>query len=212
MCSLHLTHPSAHTLGAVGSRHPGSSRGFGALLKGLTSVVDNSCRSRDANPQLRITSSTLYPLELRLPHWHYWLRHYWAFSSSVLLHWLFLIFLLKISHRFSMMFRSGMLAGQSNAIIWSANHLEVVLALWAGAKVQLEKKISIFIKLVSRWKHKVLQNLLVDGCIGFGLDKTQWTNTSRRHGSPNKICPSLSLCIYSNFTVHSIQMGMNGYT
>ncbi len=99
MCSLHLTHPSAHTPGAVdthththththtphthleqwthtphththtpgavGSR--GSSRGFGALLKGLTSVVDNSCRSQDSNPQPRVTSPTLYPLEPRLP-------------------------------------------------------------------------------------------------------------------------------------------------
>ncbi len=81
MCSLHLTHPSAHTLGALGSRccgvrgavggssgeqfgvRPGSSLGFGALLKGLTSVVDNSCQSRDSNPQPRVTSPTLYPLE-----------------------------------------------------------------------------------------------------------------------------------------------------
>ncbi len=45
----------------------GSSRGFGALLKSLTSVVDNSCRSRDLNPQPRVTSPTLYPLEPRLP-------------------------------------------------------------------------------------------------------------------------------------------------
>ncbi len=43
-------------------RRPGSSWGFGALLKGLTSVVDNSCRSRDLNPQPRVTSPTLYPL------------------------------------------------------------------------------------------------------------------------------------------------------
>ncbi len=43
-------------------RRPGSSWGFGALLKGLTSVVDNSCRSRDSNPQPRVTSPTLYPL------------------------------------------------------------------------------------------------------------------------------------------------------
>ncbi len=65
-----------------------------------------------------------------------------------------------------------MLAGQSSTVIsWSADHLEVVLALWAGAKVLLEKEISISIKLVSRWKHKVLQNLLVDGCIDFGLWK-----------------------------------------
>ncbi len=31
---------------------PGSSWGFGALLKGLTSVVDNSSRSRDSNTQV----------------------------------------------------------------------------------------------------------------------------------------------------------------
>ncbi len=62
MCSLHLTHPSAHTPGAVGSRHCGARGEVGALLKGLTSVVDNSCRSRDSNPQPQVTSPTLYPL------------------------------------------------------------------------------------------------------------------------------------------------------
>ncbi len=114
------------------------------------------------------------------------LRHYWAFRSSGLLDRLFLIFLLKISHRFHMGFRLGMLAGQSSTVIsWSAKHLEVILALWAGAKVLLEKEISFSIKLVSRWRHKVLQNLVVDGCIDFGLDKTQYTNTSRRHDTPN---------------------------
>ncbi len=44
----------------------GSSWGFGGLLKGLTSVVDNSYRSRNSNPQPRVTSLTLYPLEPRL--------------------------------------------------------------------------------------------------------------------------------------------------
>ncbi len=48
-------------------------------------------------------------------------------------------------------------------------------------QVMLENEISISIKLVSRRKHEVLQNFLVDG----GLDKTQWTNTSRWHDSPN---------------------------
>ncbi len=82
--------------------------------------------------------------------------------------------------------RSGMLAGQSSTVIsWSANHLEVVLTVWAGAKVLLKNEISISIKLVSRWKHKVLLILQVDDCIDFGLDKTQWTNTSRHHGTPN---------------------------
>ncbi len=114
------------------------------------------------------------------------LRHYWVFSSSGLFDRLFLIFLLKISHRFHMGFRPGMLAGQSSTVIsWSAKHLEVILALWASVKVLLEKEISNSIKLVSGWKHKVLQNLLVDGYIDFRLDKTQWTNTSRRHSTPN---------------------------
>ncbi len=113
------------------------------------------------------------------------LRHYWAFSSSGLLDGLFLIFLLKISHRLHLGFRSGMLAAQSSTVIsWSENHLEVVLTLWAVPKVLLEKEISICIKLVSRWKHKVLQSLLLDGCIDFGLDNTQWTNTSRCHSTP----------------------------
>ncbi len=65
ICALHLTHPSAHTPGAVDSQHCGSRGAVGGsvpLLKGLTSVVDNSCRSRDSNPQPRVTSPTLYPL------------------------------------------------------------------------------------------------------------------------------------------------------
>ncbi len=49
------------------SGQPGSSLRFGALLKGLTSVVDNSCRSRDSNPQPRVTSPTLYPLDHDCP-------------------------------------------------------------------------------------------------------------------------------------------------
>ncbi len=69
MCSLLLTHPSAHTWssGQLTLRRPGSNWGFGALLKGLISVMDNSCQSRDSNPQPRVTSTTLYPLEPRLP-------------------------------------------------------------------------------------------------------------------------------------------------
>ncbi len=51
-------------------RRPGSSWGFDALLKGLTSVVNNSCRSRDSNPQPRVTSSTLYPLGHNLYNKH----------------------------------------------------------------------------------------------------------------------------------------------
>ncbi len=67
------THTHTHTLGAVDSHthtHTWSSWGFGALLKGLTSVMDNSCRSRDSNPQPRVTSPTLYPLGHDCPQSH----------------------------------------------------------------------------------------------------------------------------------------------
>ncbi len=69
MCSAFNPSKCTHTWS---SGHPmlwrtGSSWGFGALLKGLTSVVDNSCRSRDSNPQPRVTIPTLYPLEPWMP-------------------------------------------------------------------------------------------------------------------------------------------------
>ncbi len=100
-----------------------------------------------------------------------------AFSSSAFFGLLFLIFLLTIPHRFSM-FRSGEFAGQSSTPTpWSFNQLLVLLAVWTGAKSCW--KISIFKKLVSRRKHEVLQNFLVNGCSDVSFQKTQWTNTSR---------------------------------
>ncbi len=52
-------------------------------------------------------------------------------------------------------------------------------------QILLENEISIFKKLVSRRKHEVLQNFLVNGCSDVGFQKTQWTNTSRSHCTPN---------------------------
>ncbi len=87
MCSSALTHPSAHTHTphththtqtwssgqADAAQRPGKAVwGFGALLKGLTSVMvlkvertiiihstDNSCWSRDLNPQPQVTSLSI---------------------------------------------------------------------------------------------------------------------------------------------------------
>ncbi len=70
MCSLHLTHPSGW-VGQPTVRRPGSSWGFGALLKGLTSVVDTSCWSQDSNQQHWVTSgfkSNALSIRPRLPH------------------------------------------------------------------------------------------------------------------------------------------------
>ncbi len=61
----------------------------------------------------------------------------------------------------------------------------IILHKMHRCQIQLENEISISIKLVSRRTHKVLSNFLGDGWIDCGLQKTQWTNTSRWHGSPN---------------------------
>ncbi len=46
-------------------------------------------------------------------------------------------------------------------------------------QILLENEIGVFKKLVSRRKHEVFQNVLVNGCSDVGFQKTQWTNTSR---------------------------------
>ncbi len=80
-----------------------------------------------------------------------------AFRSSALLGLVSLIFLLTITHRFSMGFRSGEFAGQSSTVTpWSLNQLLVPLAVFVRCQVLLENEISISIKLVSRRKHEVL--------------------------------------------------------
>ncbi len=84
---------------------------------------------------------------------------------------LFLIFLLTIPHRFSMEFRSGEFAGQS-----STRHHGHLTNFWCFWQCGQEpnpagNEISIFKKLVSRKKHEVLQNFLVNGCSDVGFQK-----------------------------------------
>ncbi len=109
-----------------------------------------------------------------------------AFSSSALLGLVSLIFLLTIPHRFSMGFRSGEFAGQSSTVTpWSLNQLLVPLAVWAGAKSCWKMKSASPWSLSAEGSMKCSKNFLVDGCVDCGLQKTQWTNTNRWHGSPN---------------------------
>ncbi len=62
--------PSKWSSGQPMLRRPGSSWGFGALPKGLISVVDTSCQSQDSNPQPWVTSgfkSNALSIRPRLP-------------------------------------------------------------------------------------------------------------------------------------------------
>ncbi len=67
--------PSKWSSGQPTLQRPGSSLGFGALLKGLTSVMDTSCRSWDSNPQPWVTSgfkSNALTIRPRLPRGQSW--------------------------------------------------------------------------------------------------------------------------------------------
>ncbi len=77
---------------------------------------------------------------------------------------LFLIFLLTIPYRFSMGFRSGEFAGAFGSV--------------GRCQILLKNEISIFKKLVSRRKHEVLQNVLINRCSDAGFQKTQWTRAA----------------------------------
>ncbi len=113
-----------------------------------------------------------------------------AFSSSAFFGLLFLIFLLTIPHfytihRLSMGFRSGEFAGQSNTPTpWSFNQLLVLLVVWTGAKSCWKMK-SASLKSWSAEGSMKCSNFLVNGCSDVGFQKTQWTNTSRWHCTPN---------------------------
>ncbi len=97
---------------------------------------------------------------------------------------------------------------QVRHIVWPIKHsyiivskpLEVGLAVWAGAKVLLEKEISISIKLVSRWKHKELQNLLVDGQLTLDLIK-------HNEPTPADVTASQFITDLGNFTLDFKQLG-----
>ncbi len=79
-----------------------------------------------------------------------------AFRSSVLLGLVSLIFLLTISHRFSMGFRSGEFSGQSSSNTMVIKPAFGTFGSVGRCQVLLENEISISIKLVSRRKHEVL--------------------------------------------------------
>ncbi len=96
-----------------------------------------------------------------------------AFSSSAFFGLVFLIFLLTIPHIFSMGFRSGECTGQSSTPHMVIKPTFCAFGSVGKCQILLENKISIFKKLVNRRKHKVLQNVLVNGCSDIGLKNTR---------------------------------------
>ncbi len=123
------------------------------------------------------------------------LRHCWgrmeaqvslivAFSSSACLvscfsfsSWQYLIYSLRGSGLVSL------LASQAHQ---HHGHLTNVWCFWQCGQVPNPAgKWNQHLLLVSRRKHVVLHNFLVNGCSDVGFQKTQWTNTSRWHCTPN---------------------------
>ncbi len=80
-----------------------------------------------------------------------------VFGSSALLGLVSLIFLLTITHRLYMGFRSVEFAGQSSTVTpWSLNQLLVPLAVWAGAKFYWKMKSASPYSFFNRREHEVL--------------------------------------------------------
>ncbi len=64
MCYLHLTHPSAHTLGAVGSRHSSAREAVGGLVpySGVSSqlwAISTGAEIQTHNLELQVRRSIL---------------------------------------------------------------------------------------------------------------------------------------------------------
>ncbi len=88
--------------------------------------------------------------------------------------------------RFSMGFRSGEFVGQSSTPTpWSFNQLLVLLAVWAGAKSCWKMKSASLKSWSAEGSMKWSKTFLVNGCSDVDFQKTQWTNTSRLHSTPN---------------------------
>ncbi len=65
------------------------------------------------------------------------------------------------------------------------NQLLELLAVWAGAKSYLKKKLASLKIRSAEGSMKCYTRFLVNGCGDVGYQKTQWTNTSRLHYTPN---------------------------
>ncbi len=124
-----------------------------------------------------------------------------SFSSSEFFGVLFLIFLLTITHRFSM-FRSGEFAGQSSTPTpCSFNKPLVLLAVWAGVK--------------SCWKMKSasLKSWSAEGsmkCSKFLGKRVQWRWFSKKHNGPtpaDDIAPQI-ITDCGNLTLDFKQLGL----
>ncbi len=89
---------------------------------------------------------------------------------------------LPLEPRYSMGFRSGEFAGQSSAVTpWSLDQLLVPLAVWASHAGKWNQHLHKACQQMEAWSALKCPGRWVD-C---GLQKTQWTNTSRWHDSPN---------------------------
>ncbi len=102
-----------------------------------------------------------------------------AFRSSALLGLVSLIFLLTIPHRFSMGFRSG-------EFCWPIKHSNTMViepAFGTFGSVGMCQVLQHLHKACQQKEAWSALKFLVDGYVDCGLQKTQWTNTSRWHGS-----------------------------
>ncbi len=87
---------------------------------------------------------------------------------------------------YSLGFRSGEFAGQSSTPRpWSFNQLLVLLAVWAGATSCLKMKSACLKSMSAEGSMKCSKHSWWMGAVTLVFKKTQWTNASRWHWTPN---------------------------
>ncbi len=108
-----------------------------------------------------------------------------AFSSSAFFGLLFLIFLLTVPHRFSGVQVWWVCWPVKHTTPWPFNQLLVLLAVWAGATSCLKMKSACLKSMSAEGSMKCSKNSWWMGAVTLVFKKTQWTNTSRWHWTPN---------------------------
>ncbi len=108
-----------------------------------------------------------------------------AFSSSAFFGLLFLIFLLTTPHRFSGVQVWWVCWPVKHTTPWSFNQLLVLLAVWAGATTCWKMKSASLKSMSAEGSMNCSKNYWWMGAVTLVLKKTQWTNTSRWHCTPN---------------------------
>ncbi len=120
--------------------------------------------------------------------WHCWggvkPRFLWQWPSAHLHFWVSCFSFSSWQYSIDSLLGSGLVSMLASQAHQHRGHLTNFWCFWQCGQVPSPAG-KWNQHLVSRRKHEVLQNVFVNGCSDVVFQKTQWTNTSRWHCTPN---------------------------